>query len=77
MPRLYRLPSKDLLGEISQEQLDQLTELLEEENEADRDYYIDRDTIDALRDNDCDAGLLALLEKALGDQEDVDVLWEA
>jgi hypothetical protein len=76
MPRLYRLPSKELLGEISQEQLDQLIDLLEEEDEEDRDYYIDRDTLDGLRDNNCDPGLLSLLEKSLGDQEDMDVHWE-
>jgi hypothetical protein len=77
MPRIYRLPSKELIGEVTSEQLEQLIDLLEEEDEEDRDYYIDKDTLDVLRDNNCDPALVALLEKALGDAEDLDIVWEA
>lgn len=77
MPRLVRLPSRDLIAEITQEQLDQLVELLEEESEEDRDYYIDRDTLEHLRDNDADPELVAVLEGALGEGEDMDMAWEA
>jgi hypothetical protein len=77
MPRIYRLPSKELIGEVTTEQLEQLIDLLEEEDEEDRDYYIDKDTLELLRDNHCDAALVTLLETALGDATDLDILWEA
>jgi hypothetical protein len=75
MPRLYRLPARELIGEISQDQLEQLIDLLEEEDENDRDYFIDRDTIEMLREANCDAALVTLLESALGDGEEMDILW--
>jgi hypothetical protein len=75
MPRLHRLPARELIGEISQDQLEQLIDLLEEEDENDRDYYIDRDTIDMLREANMDADLVALLERALGDAEEMDIVW--
>ena len=42
----------------------------------DDDYYIDRDTLELLSDNGADPELLALLEKAIGDDDSMDIAWE-
>ena len=62
-------------GEISPEQLDFLTEQLEEEWPDDRDYFINRDMLKILEDAGADSELLALLQRCLGDRDEVDILW--
>jgi hypothetical protein len=62
-------------GEITPEQLDFLTEQLEEEWPDDRDYFINRDMLKILENAGADSELLALLERCLGDRDEVDILW--
>jgi hypothetical protein len=76
MPRLMRLDTGDSIGEITDKQLAFLVEQLEEEHEEDQDYYVDRDTLELLSDNGADPELLAMLEKAIGDDESMDIAWE-
>jgi len=76
MPRLIRIDTGDTIGEISDKQLAFLVEQLEEEHEEDEDYFIDRDTLELLSDNGADPELLALLEKAIGDDDSMDIAWE-
>jgi hypothetical protein len=76
MPRLIRLDTGDDIGQISDEQLRFLVQQLEEEHDDDTDYYIDRDTLELLSDNGADPELLAMLEKAIGDDDSMDIAWE-
>lgn len=76
MPRLIRLDTGDTIGDISDKQLAFLVEQLEEEHDEDEDYFIDRDTLELLSDNGADPELLALLEKAIGDDDSMDIGWE-
>ena len=76
MPRLIRLDTGDTIGDISDKQLAFLVEQLEEEHDEDQDYFIDRETLDLLSDNGADPELLAMLEKAIGDDESMDIVWE-
>ena len=76
MPRLIRLDTGDTIGDISDKQLAFLVEQLEEEHDEDQDYFIDRDTLELLSDNGADPELLAMLEKAIGDDESMDIAWE-
>ena len=76
MPRLFRIDNDAELGIITDVQLKFLIENLEEEHKDDTDYFIDRDTIELLSDNGADPELLALLEKGLGDDDEMDVAWE-
>lgn len=73
--RIYNSESGDLLGEITETELSSLTNFLEEESAEDRDYYITGDTIDYLEVNGADVALVALLRKAVGDQEGVEIRW--
>lgn len=51
-------------------------DILEEETDEDRDYYINRDTIDLLESSGADAEVVTLLRQALGGREEMDVRWE-
>jgi hypothetical protein len=67
---------REILGTITENQLDFLMENLEEEFEEDEEYLLMPNTIDYLREQGADSDLLALLEKALaGTQDGVDILY--
>jgi hypothetical protein len=76
MPRLIRLDTGDDIGSITDKQLAFLVEQLEEEHDEDKDYFIDRHTLELLSDNGAEPDLLAMLEKAMGDDEEMDIAWE-
>jgi hypothetical protein len=76
MPRLIRIDTGDAIGDITDKQLTFLVEQLEEEHDEDQDYFIDRDTLELLSDNGADPELLAMLEKAIGDDDSMDIAWE-
>jgi len=76
MPRLIRLDTGDDIGTITDVQLKFLVEQLEEDHEEDQDYYIDKDTLELMADNGADPELLAMLEKAIGDDDSMDIAWE-
>ena len=63
------------VGEISEDQLDFLIDNLEEEWSNDRDYFLNRAMIDMLATRGADAALLQLLREAIGDKEEVEILW--
>jgi len=65
------------LGTITEDQLDFLTENLEEELEEEEEYWINQATIDYLREQGADEGLLQLLAKAIaGSEEGVDIIYQ-
>ena len=77
-PREYRLTEVDsgtVVGDLTQGQLAVLLDQLEEESSTDRDYYIDAATIDMIASAGADAELLAMLKRALGSREGVEVAW--
>jgi processive 1,2-diacylglycerol beta-glucosyltransferase len=78
--RLYRehpdTYEREILGTITENQLDFLMENLEEEVDEDEEYLLMQDTIDFLKEQGVDADLLAMLEKALaGTRDGVDILY--
>jgi len=78
--QLYReLPDayeREIVGTITEEQLDFLMQNLEEEFEEDEEYYLNPDTVDYLKEQGADAELMAILEKALaGTQDGVDIFY--
>ena len=66
----------EVLGTIKEADLQLLMDQLEEEDEGDTDYYVSPMTIDWLEQNGASPGLVALLKKAVGDSEGVDVVWQ-
>jgi hypothetical protein len=75
MPKLFLTEDKRTICEISKEQLEFLREVLVDEDSEDREYFVDKDTLEMLKDEGADEALLGALEKALGEQEGIDVSW--
>jgi hypothetical protein len=76
MPRLFRLDNGETIGQITAVQLQFLVDQLEEEDAEDTDYYVDRDTLEMFSDNGADPDLIAMIEKAMGDDDDIDIAWD-
>jgi hypothetical protein len=73
--RLYIKDSGELLGSVSEEQLDKLIDLLEEEDSGDHDYYVDRDVLTFLEEEGADEAILAMLRPHITDEEGVEIEW--
>ena len=72
-PQTYE---REVLGTITENQLDFLMENLEAEFEEDEEYLLNAGTLDFLKDQNADKNLLALLEKALaGTRDGIDILY--
>jgi len=76
MPRLIRIDTDDEIGTISDVQLKFLAEQLEADHEEGTDHFIDRETLELMSDNGADPELLAMLEKAIGDDDEMKIAWE-
>jgi len=77
-PRAYQLTeleSGTAIGGLTEGQIEFLVQQLEEESDSDRDYYIDAATIDMLANAGADAELIALLKRALGSRDGVEIAW--
>ena len=72
---LYDLDTNQLLGSITEADLEVLIGKLEEESTTDRDYHISAATIDLIADGTASDHLVKLLREALGSAEGVDVRW--
>lgn len=77
MIKLYHVQSGAPVGEISEEQFHFIRTQLEEEATTDQDYYINQATVDLFEVRGADPTLVALLRAALGDDEEMDIRWEA
>jgi hypothetical protein len=77
MPKLFMTEGQKLICEITDEQLTFLREVLVDEDSQDREYFVDKDTLEMLKDEGCEEKLLEALTKALGDQEGIDVGWSS
>jgi len=65
------------IGTITEDQLQFLIDELVEETSDDQDYWINRATLDLFRDDKGDPALIALIEKAMGERDDIEIAWES
>ena len=73
---LYNTETNALIGSITEAERQYLGEMLEEESATDRDYYLERGTLDLLgTDGRATDHLLGLLKAALGSAEGVEIRW--
>ena len=77
MARLFDAQSNVLLGEVSDQDVQTLVDRLEEESSDDDDYFIDTATIDLLEESGASSELIALLRKAVGTSDGLDVRVES
>lgn len=75
MPQLYNKRTGELLGEITESELQFLKDQLEEESMTDKDYAITGMTIDYFMTQGADPGLVLLLRQALGERDEIVVEW--
>jgi hypothetical protein len=75
MIQLHDAESGAPIGPITDAQLQFLIDRLEEESPDDRDYYINRETVDGFEEEGADPALVALLRKALGERDEMEIRW--
>lgn len=73
---LYIKGTTELLGSITETELQYLEDSLEETSDEDRDYFVDQATIDLLADGRATDHLVHLLKKAVGSGEGVEIEWK-
>jgi hypothetical protein len=75
---MVRLRNKETgapIAEITEAQLQFLIDHLVEESETDTDYYLNRDTLELLKEQGLDGGLAMALEEAFGAEEALEIVW--
>ena len=76
MLNLYIKDTQTLIGRLSEDQLQDLVEILVEESSDDRDYYIDETTLDYLAEQGADATLIAMIRPHVpAGEEGVEIEW--
>jgi hypothetical protein len=73
---LYNAATNQLIGTVTEADLQVLIDVLEEESSQDQDYYIGQATIDLLADRRAPTHLLGLLRTAIGSSDGVDIRWQ-
>lgn len=63
------------LGQISYAQLKFLNDELVAEHKDDQDYWVNRDALETLKARGADVDLAAIIEKAMGDKDEVEFYW--
>jgi len=63
------------IGSISDEQLQFIVDELEEESDDDQDYWLNLTMIEIMQEKGADKSLIDLLINALGDQEELEIIW--
>ncbi len=67
--------TKKTLGTITEKQLQFLVDQLEEEWEEDQDYAISSMLLDMFEGENADPQLVSLLRGALGDKDEINIVW--
>jgi hypothetical protein len=75
MIKLHDKSTNELIGTIDEKQLQFLIDELVEEDSTDQDYYINRDQLDQFEKKGGDETLIQILRDALGNKDDMDIIW--
>jgi hypothetical protein len=73
---LYNDATKQLIGSITDADLQVLIDALEEESAEDRDYFVDAATVDVIADGRASNHLVDLLRGAIWNGTGVDIRWK-
>jgi hypothetical protein len=63
------------IGGINPEQLQFMIDQLVEESDDDKNYWLNRDTLDMFLANGADPALVELLSNAMGERDEMEVEW--
>jgi hypothetical protein len=75
MVKLYDAATNEVLGEITEEQLQFLMDHFEEESLEDQDYYLNAVTLDMLAAQGADEALLGVLKTGMGKRGELEFRW--
>jgi processive 1,2-diacylglycerol beta-glucosyltransferase len=75
MIKVYNNATGERIGEITDTELQFLIDQLEEESLEDKDYYLNRATLEMLEKEGGDPAMMKVLWKALGDDDGVEIRW--
>lgn len=73
---LYNVQTNQLLGSITEADLQVVIDALEEESAEDQDYYIDKATIEYMADGRLSDHLVNLLRGAMGSSDGIEIRWQ-
>jgi hypothetical protein len=76
MIKLYDKDTGQYLGRIADEDLQFLIDNLEEESLTDTDYYINRETLELLKEKGMSEDLAKLIEGAMGENDEIEIGYE-
>jgi hypothetical protein len=76
MVKLYDKRTGQYLGRIDDDQLSFLIDHLEEESLTDTDYYVNRSTLDLLKEKGLSEDLARLIEDAMGADDEVEIRYQ-
>jgi len=76
MIKVFNKDTNELLGRISEEDLQFLQDQLEEESLDDHDYYMTRETIEGFASAGASQSLNSLLEGAIRNEKAIEIRWE-
>ncbi len=76
MVKIFNNDTGELIGEITETQLQFLIDNLEEESDDDVDYYINIPTIESFQKLGAETALIDVLKKGLGSKEDMEIRYE-
>jgi hypothetical protein len=76
MVKLYDQGTGQYLGRIDDDQLQFLMDNLEEESLTDSNYYLNRTTLDLLKEKGLSQELARMIEGAMGDEDEVEIRFE-
>ncbi|HSP31577.1 MAG TPA: hypothetical protein VLO13_06170 [Halomonas sp.] len=75
---MIQLHDKDTgtwIGTITEDNLQYLIDQLEEESREDKDYYINKTTLDIFEERGADKALITLLRGALNGRTEMEIRW--
>ena len=75
---MIQLHDKDTgtwIGTITEDNLQYLIDQLEEESREDKDYYINKTTLDIFEERGADKALITLLRGALNGRSGMEIRW--
>lgn len=76
---MITLKNKDtgqFISSITEAELQYLIDDLEEEHNEDKDYWLNRTQLEIMKEKGADPSFIEMLESALGDNDDIEVIWE-
>jgi hypothetical protein len=76
MIKLYDKEKGQYLGRITDEELQFLIDNLEEESLTDTDYYINRETLELLKEKGMNENFVKLIESAMGGNDEIEIRYE-